>query len=213
MQSQIIGEWAKKNGIAISQLQWMQLQMHHDMVLETNRHVNLTAITEPQDFAVKHIIDSLTALKHIPQGAGTLADIGTGAGFPGIVLAIMRPHIPVVLLDSLLKRVNFLQDVVHALGLENVKCLHARAEEFARTEEKFDVCIARAVASIDKLAKWVLPMVATRGIFLAMKGPNVQDEIAKAQKMLTKHKGVVRSIEDVELPGGIKHSIVVVGKV
>jgi len=208
----LIHEWAAKNDLTITETQQQMLQKHQDMVLYTNKHMNLTAITAPDEFATKHIIDSLTLLPYIPQNAQTLADIGTGAGYPGLVLAIMRPNLRVVLLDSLRKRVRFLQEVVDELGLTNVECLHARAEELAPTGIEFDICTARAVASMDKLAKWILPLVSPGGTLLTMKGPDVQDELAAAEKILAKRGGVVQNVDTMEIAPGIAHSIVVVSK-
>ena len=212
MYFQIIEEWAAKNGIEITPAQYQMLETHQCMVLDTNKKMNLTAITDPHDFAVKHIIDSLTLLPYIPATATTLADVGTGAGYPGLVLAIMRPDLSIVLLDSLRKRVNFLQQVVDELGLTNVECLHARAVELAGAGIMFDVCTARAVASMEKLAKWVLPIVAPGGTFLAMKGPEVTKELASAEKMLTKRGGTIQKVNMMEIARGIMHSIVVICK-
>lgn len=205
-----IKEWAVQNGVEVTTVQQQMLQAHQNMVLETNKHMNLTAITNPQEFAIKHIIDSLTLLPYIPHTATTLADIGTGAGYPGLVLAIMRSDLHVTLLDSTRKRIDFLQETAKTLGLTNVECLHARAEELAPTGTKFDVCTARAVAGMDKLAKWVLPITKPGGIFLAMKGPNVQEELDAAQKILAKRGGTIQTVDKVEISAGILHSIVVV---
>jgi len=197
----------------LTDLQRTRLEQHKKMVLETNRHMNLTAITDPAEFDVKHIADSLTILPYIPQVEGiALGDVGSGAGFPGIVLAIMREDIEIMLIDSLRKRVNFLHEVVQELGLVNVKAVHARAEDLAREGVAFDICTARAVASMDKLAKWVLPIVKPGGKFLAMKGPDVGAELEKAETVLRKKGGVVESVDKVEIAEGIVHSVVVVRK-
>jgi len=188
----VVLEWAVENGVEISTAQEEQLLTHKNMVLETNKNINLTAITDAKDFDIKHIIDSLTLLPFIEEDV-TLADIGTGAGFPGIALAIMRPDISVTLIDSLQKRVRFLEDVVQALGLHNVECKHARAEELKNTA--FDITTARAVASLDKLAKWILPI--TCGKFLAMKGSDVTDEIDKAKPAIKKYGGQLDDIYSV----------------
>jgi len=203
----IIKQWAAANGVAISQVQLELLARHKEMVLETNRYMNLTAITDPQDFDIKHIIDSLTLLPYIKSG-DTLADVGTGAGFPGLVLAIMREDLQVTLIDSLRKRVFFLQGVVDALGLKNVTCIHTRAEDLARQGTTFDICTARAVASLDKLAKWVLPL--TKGKFLAMKGPGITDELTKAKPAIAKLGGQVVGIDSVEIAQGLTHTILTI---
>jgi len=203
----LVKTWAAANGVEISPTQLALLACHKAMVLETNKHMNLTAITDPQDFDVKHIIDSLTLLPYIKAGS-TLADVGTGAGFPGLILAIMREDLQITLIDSLRKRVFFLQDVVQALGLKNVTCVHTRAEDLARQGITFDICTARAVASLDKLAKWVLPI--TRHTFLAMKGPNITDELTKAKPAIAKLGGQVISVDSVEIAQGLQHTILTI---
>lgn len=209
MYLQIVLDWAREQGVDVTPQQLEQLARHKAMVLETNKVMNLTAITEPQDFDVKHIVDSLTLVPYV-KDVKTLGDIGTGAGFPGLVLGIMCSHLQVTLVDSLGKRVRFLQEVVDALGLTNVECIHSRGEELkGRT---FDVCTARAVANMSKLAKWVLPLVKAGGTFLAMKGPDVAEELEKAAPIITKYGGTVRDVALVPLPMGLQHSIIVVKK-
>jgi len=208
----IVKNWAGQNKIAITDAQLILLQKHQQMVLEKNKVMNLTAITDPSEFAVKHIIDSLALLPYVPYKTH-LADIGTGAGFPGIVLAIMRKDVHVTLVDALRKRVIFLQEAVQQLGLTNVECIHARAEDLARKGQIFDICTARAVARMDKLAKWVLPITKKGGLFLAMKGPETQEELDAAKLAIAKQGGRVKSVNLVEIAEGIKHSIVIVEKV
>ena len=213
MHTGLIKDWTSNNGIVITDTQLELLDMHRAKVLETNKFMNLTAITDPREFAVKHIIDSLTLLPYIPAGCCSLADIGTGAGFPGLVLAIMRPDIHVTLIDSLRKRIFFLQEVIDELRLVNVKAVHARAEDMQRTVGPgFDICTARAVAAMDKLAKWVLPLVAPGGTFLAMKGPDVTEELEKARPVIAKLGGVIEAVDRVEIATGLVHSVVVVRK-
>lgn len=212
MQSEIILQWASARGIEISPAQINALAAFQQRVLDVNKNMNLTAITDPTDFAVKHFIDSLTILPHIPHGA-KLIDIGTGAGFPGMVMRITRPDLDVTLLDSTRKRVNFLREAAEMLGLPT-ECVHARAEEFARTHGgMFDVCTARAVAGLDRLAGWALPLVKRGGIFLAMKGPEVVDEIEKATPALGKSGGRVEGVFVEEIAKRLRHSIVLVKKI
>lgn len=211
MQTDLVKTWARENDVAITDAQFALLEQHQNMVLETNKHMNLTAITDPEAFAVKHIIDSLTLLPYIPQGV-TLADVGTGAGFPGIVLAIMREDLHVTLVDSLRKRVFFLQEVVNTLGLKNVECVHSRAEDLAREGKAFDICTARAVARMDKLVKWVLPITKPGGTFLAMKGSEIHDELEKARFVIKKRGGHVVCVNLIEVAPGLVHSIVVIAK-
>jgi len=204
----VIKNWALENNVVITTKQLAQLARHKAMVLETNKYMNLTAITDPAEFEIKHIIDSLTLLPYIPEGV-TLGDIGTGAGFPGLVLAIMREDIHVTLVDSLRKRVLFLQKVIDELGLTNAKAVHSRAENL---DEDFDICTARAVARMDKLAKWVLPITKRGGTFLAMKGPDVAEELESAKPILQKFGGCVKDVHVVEIAAGLFHSVVMVAR-
>ena len=195
----------------VTKTQHDSLERHKEMVLETNKYMNLTSITDPAEFDVKHIADSMALLPYIPPGA-TLGDVGSGAGFPGVVLGIMRDDIEITLIDSLRKRVIFLEEVVRELGLANVWAIHARAEDLARGSVQFDVCTARAVASMDKLAKWVLPIVKPGGLFLAMKGPAPEEELEKAKPIIAKKGGAVEKVDMVEIAQGITHSVVVIRK-
>lgn len=211
MHTGLITEWAGQNGISITDAQLNLLMRHQEKVIETNKYMNLTAITCPQEFAVKHIIDSLTLLPYI-QNEKKLADVGSGAGFPGLVLAIMRPSLHVTLIDSLRKRVFFLQEVIGELGLDNVEAVHSRAEDIARNGITFDICTARAVARMDKLAKWVLPITAPGGTFLAMKGPAVEEELENAKPTIAKLGGFIKAVDTVEIAPGLVHSVVVINK-
>ena len=159
---------------------------HASLVLETNAHTNLTRITEPEAMALKHYADSLTALiavSDLKPGA-SVCDVGTGAGYPGVPLKIVRPDIKLTLLDSLNKRVRFNQESCKTLGLENVTCLHSRAEE--SKEKKYDLVVARAVAAMPKLLGWCAGLVAPGGRLLALKGPDVLDELAEARPLAQK---------------------------
>ena len=212
MRKDIIQNWAIQNGVNITNEQFEKFLAFQQKVLDANTsRMNLTAITSDEDFAVKHFIDSLTVLKYIPQGAAVL-DIGTGAGFPGVVLGIMRPDIRLNLLDSLKKRIHFLEEVLDSLGLDKVECVPTRAEEWARVGVQYDVCTARAVAKMDKLAKYALPLVRPGGVLLAMKGSDVTQELEDAQAALVKYGGVVKSVDVVKISSEIEHSIVVVEK-
>jgi 16S rRNA (guanine527-N7)-methyltransferase len=212
MQKDIVTGWAKSNGLEVSEAQINALAAYQQRVLEVNQHMNLTAITADEDFAVKHIIDSFTLLPFIAENA-TLIDVGTGAGFPGLVLRIMRPSLRLTLLDSLRKRVNFLRETANMLGFSDVECVHARAEDYSKTNAcAFDIATARAVASLDKLAKWALPLVKENGVFLAMKGHDIDAEIEKAQPTIHKFGGHVEKVELVNISNRLTHSIVVIRK-
>lgn len=161
-----------------------RLCVYDDLLLEWNRVMNLTGLTEPRDVALKHFIDSLMLLQYcdIPQGASVI-DVGTGAGFPGMVLAIARQDLQITLLDSLQKRLSFLEAVRDTLRITNVTTVHSRAEDGARTElrDSFDCAVARAVAPMNVLCEYCLPYVKVGGHFLAMKGRSAAEELAEAR--------------------------------
>jgi len=161
-----------KLGIEIDEEKLQKLEKYYDLLISYNEKMNLTAITDKKEVYLKHFYDSLTLLKVIDlNNEESLCDVGTGAGFPGIVLKIFYPHINLTLVDSLNKRINFLNDVVSNLKLNNVICVHARAEEYAKVNrEKFDIVTARAVASLNVLLEYCIPMVKKNKYFIAMKG-------------------------------------------
>ncbi len=170
----------------ISDEQAAQLARYYALLIEWNARMNLTAITDKEDVAKKHFADSALGKEKIKQGA-SLIDVGTGAGFPGLVLRILRPDIRLTLLDSLNKRIGFLQAVCDELGFSDVSCIHARAEDGARQKalrESFDYATARAVASTSFLAEWLVPYLKVGGQALLYKGPQAQDELGEAQNAL-----------------------------
>ena len=180
---------AAQMGIAVSPAQAAQFARFHEMLTETNKVMNLTRVPDDAQEAVdRNYLDSLAPLAcGLPEGVRTLADVGSGAGFPGIPLAIMLPETRVVLIDSLGKRVQFLRDVIAALGL-NAEAVHARAEDAGRLpelRERFDVVTARAVAALNVLAELCLPLARVGGAFLAYKGPGAAEEAAAAEKALS----------------------------
>lgn len=165
-----------------------RLNLYGNLLLEWNEKINLTAITEPEEVVVKHFYDCLLFLKNVdlPTGASVI-DVGTGAGFPGIVLKIARPDIKLTLLDSLNKRINFLNEVLKALNLE-AETIHARAEEGGQNKllrEKFDFATARAVARLNVLSEYCIPFVKVGGHFVALKGPAAKQEAEEAQKAIS----------------------------
>lgn len=174
------------------------------LVVEQNRVMNLTAITEPREFAIKHIIDSLSAWdEKIFQGVETLADVGTGAGFPAIPLKIFKPQLKLCLIDSLAKRTEFLKRVVAALELDGVEIFHGRAEDLARQKifrERFDVVTSRAVARLNILAEYCLPFAKVGGKFVALKGKNFREELDEAQAAIKILGGGEISISEIKLP-------------
>lgn len=157
-----------------------KLNTFYKSVIETNKQYNLTAITNERDFAIKHILDSVLPYKLLPQGASVI-DVGAGAGFPSIPLKIMREDISLTMLDSLNKRVVFLESMIHTLNLKNAVAVHARAEDYAKNfREKFDVAVARAVANMTTLSEYCLPFVKVGGVFIALKASGAQDELKEA---------------------------------
>lgn len=184
-------------------------------LLETNKVMNLTAITEPEDVARLHLLDC-AALLHMTDFRGKrVVDVGTGAGFPGMPLRILEPDFDLTLLDSLGKRIAFLQRVCDEMGLQRVTCVHARAEEFAaKHREQYDIATSRAVAALPVLCELTLPLVKVGGRFLAMKAVDSDEEIRAAKSAVAQLGGKVEDIRDYTIPGtDITHRVVVIDKV
>ena len=202
---EILTARAAEAGIPLTAEQIGQFSVYHEMLLDWNTRMNLTALTAPEDVAVKHIIDSLTAYDAaLFDGARTLIDVGTGAGLPGIPLAVYAPHLTVTLLDSLNKRVRFLTEVTAAMGLQNVRCIHARAEEAARTAEHraaYDIVVSRAVARLPVLLEYTLPFVRVGGTLLALKGRAYAEEQKEARRAAEVLGGGRITARPVHLPG------------
>jgi len=213
MRQDIIENWLTQQGQSLTESQYKSLARYQELVLSAP--MNLTAITTPEDFAIKHFIDSLTLLPWLDKLSETAncIDIGTGAGVPGIPLKIARPTLKLTLLDSLNKRILFLRSAVEELGLQNVECIHARAEDMVKQKSaSYDLATARAVASLDKLAAYALPLVKPGGVFLAMKGPEVTEEIEKAKPALGKLGGIIESIDSIEISRAMGRSIIAIRK-
>ncbi len=193
-----------------------QFDTYAELLVSYNEKINLTSITEPQEIAEKHFLDSVVPQNLIPEGSRVI-DVGTGAGFPGLPLRIVRPDIELMLLDSLEKRIHFLQEAVSAMHLEGVTFLHARAEDAAREpawREKFDVAAARAVAQLRVLCEYCLPFVRVGGYFLAWKGPGAEEEAAACKRALQTLGGELLEIRPLVIPGtDLDHKIVVIKKV
>ena len=202
---EILAARADEAGIPLTAEQIGQFSVYHEMLLDWNTRMNLTALTAPEDVAVKHIIDSLTAYDAaLFDGARTLIDVGTGAGLPGIPLAVYAPHLTVTLLDALNKRVRFLTEVTAAMGVPNVRCIHARAEEAARTAEHraaYDIVVSRAVARLPVLLEYTLPFVRVGGTLLALKGRAYAEEQKEARRAAEVLGGGRITARPVHLPG------------
>lgn len=206
---------AKAIGMKVTAVQAAQFQAYMELLLNWNEKMNLTAITEPEEVAEKHFIDSLTLLSacKIKEGAKVL-DVGTGAGFPGVPLKIMRPDLQVTLMDGANKRLNFLGEVCSALGLDCVR-VHKRAEEAGLDKtmrESFDLVTARAVAAMNVLSEYCLPLVKMKGYFIAMKGPGAGEELAAASEALRILGSGKTEIKRIELPHAGERNLVVVQK-
>ena len=184
-------------------------------LLERNQVMNLTAITDPAEVATLHFLDSLCLLPMAEWTGKAVVDVGTGAGFPGMPLAIVRPDAAVTLLDSLGKRVKFLEECRDALGLRNVTCVHARAEEFAAGHrEGFDIAVSRAVAALPVLCELCLPLVRAGGQILAKNSSHTGEEIASAEKAIALLGGRIGAVRDYTIPGSdVVHRVVVIDKV
>ena len=173
-----------------------------NLLIEWNEKMNLTAITDPDEIILKHFVDSLTILKELSDNS-KIVDIGTGAGFPGIPLSIMNPTLKITLVDSLNKRLIFLQEVVNKLGLKNIEIVHSRAEEFGQNKkyrESFDVATSRAVANLSTLSEYLIPLVKVGGKVVSMKAAEAQEEINEAKKAIEVLGGTIETIKEFNLP-------------
>lgn len=175
-------------GITLSEKQIGQFLKYYEILVEWNSFMNLTGITEFEEVITKHFLDSLAVVTVCdPASAGSVIDIGTGAGFPGLPLKIAFPHLEVVLLDSLNKRIKFLNEVILQLGLDGIRTIHGRAEDFARDQnyrESFDLCVSRAVANLSSLSEYCLPYTALGGRFISYKSGKIDEELAEAEKAI-----------------------------
>lgn len=211
----IIKKWCDENNIVITEEQLSKLDLYASLLKEWNEKMNLTAITDDEGIAVRHFIDSMTLL----QGEGIkdgsrIIDIGTGAGFPGIPLLIMCPDIKLTLLDSLNKRIIFLDEVCRRLGLSS-ELVHGRAEEFSlkpEYREKYDYAVSRAVANLPALCEYCIPYVKVGGMFIAMKGPEGTNELFDAENAISLLGGAVHSTDAVSLPDGSSRVLIRIKK-
>lgn len=214
---EIMKEAASDVNMKLTEVQYDKFIKYMRLVQEWNEKINLTAITEDEEFIKKHFIDCIKAFKSDElKEAKNLIDVGTGAGFPGLPIAIMREDLNVTLLDSLNKRINFLNLVVSNLELKNVKTIHSRAEDGARKKElreKFDIATSRAVANMTVLSEFCLPYVKVGGHFVALKGPAIEDELKDSKNALGVLGGRLKNVIELEIEGtDLKHNVVIVSK-
>lgn len=193
-------EYIKKIGVELSDKQVKQLNKYYEMLVEKNKVMNLTAITEYKDVVIKHFADSIAIIKAFDLNkVNSLIDIGTGAGFPGMVLKIVFPNIKITLLDSLNKRINFLNDVIKELGLVDINTIHGRAEDYAHNlqyREQYEICVSRAVANLSTLSEYCIPFVKIGGSFISYKASDCEAEIDAATNAISKlggHKPVIKN--------------------
>lgn len=201
--------------INLSTLQIEQFYEYMNLLIEWNKVMNLTGITEPKEIIKKHFIDSLTILKEIDENS-TIIDVGTGAGFPGIPIKIAYPNTKIILLDSLNKRIKFLDEVIKKLNLKDIKTIHGRAEEYGKNKkhrEQYDYAVARAVAPLNILLEYLMPFVKINGKCLCMKGANSKEEIKESLGAIKELGGSLIEKEEFLIPNtDIKRKIVVIYK-
>lgn len=211
-----IKKQAKEIEVILSEEQLEKFYNFKDMLIEWNKKINLTTIIEPKEIIQKHFIDSLTISKYIHKNS-KIIDIGTGAGFPGIPIKIANEDIEIVLLDSLNKRIKYLNEVIEQLKLKDIKTIHYRAEEAGQNQEyreKFDIAISRAVAPLNILVEYLIPFIKVNGRCICMKGSNIQEELEKSKNAIKSLGGEIEQIEEFVLPNSdIKRNIIVIKKI
>ena len=204
-------------GITLTDIQKQQFVRFYELLVEWNKVMNLTGITEYEEVNEKHFVDSLSIVKAIDiNKIESVIDVGTGAGFPGIPLKIAFPHLKVVLLDSLNKRIKFLDTVIDELGLTDIKTIHGRAEDFAKQvdyREKFDLCVSRAVANLATLSEYCIPYVNKDGLFVPYKSGEIEEELEQSKKAVHVLGGKIDNVVKFQLPGSeIGRSFVIIKK-
>lgn len=208
--------YAEKINIVFNDKHLNQFYEYMNLLLEWNEKINLTAITEPEEIILKHFIDSLTINKYIEKNK-TLADVGTGAGFPGIPLKIYRPDLNVTLVDSLNKRINFLNEVISDLDLKDINTVHSRIEDFGKDKkyrESFDYVTARAVANLTTLSEYLIPISKINGQCICMKGNDVKEEIKDSEKAINVLGGKITKVDEFKLPNSdISRNVIIIDKI
>ncbi len=215
--SKLFEEKLSELDITLNELQKQQFIKYYELLVEWNKVMNLTGITEYEEVNEKHFVDSLSIVKAIDiSKIESVIDIGTGAGFPGIPLKIAFPHLKVTLLDSLNKRIKFLDTVISELGLENIKTIHGRAEDYAKQaeyREQYDLCVSRAVANLATLSEYCIPYVIQGGLFIPYKSGEIDEELLQSKKAIHILGGKIDNVVKFQLPGSeIGRSFVIVNK-
>lgn len=214
----VLDQGCQEMGIVLDGEQRQQFVDFYEYLVEKNKVMNLTGITEFQEVLVKHFLDSLACVKAVDiKKVKRMMDVGTGAGFPGVPLKIAFPHLEACLLDSLKKRVNFLEETFELLKLEDITAIHGRAEEFAKNKgyrEQYDLCVSRAVSNLATLSEYCLPYVKVGGHFISYKSGTVQEELQQAEKAVKILGGKIQDVVYFNLPDSeIQRSLVVIEKI
>ncbi len=210
-------EGAKILDLPLEDIDVERFSKYKDLLKEWNQKINITSITDDEEIDIKHFLDSLVALKlDLLKGNKKIIDVGTGGGFPGLPLKIYNEDLNITLLDSLNKRIVFLNEVIDNLNLKGIEAVHGRAEELGRNpkyREEYDICISRAVASLDTLAEYCMPFVKKGGYFISMKGPDTEEEVALAKDAIKILGGEVEDVQVFNIPlSDINHSLVIIKK-
>lgn len=205
--------------IVLTQEQLEQFYKYYEILIEWNNNINLTAITQMEDVVTKHFVDSLSLIKVISQLQNkeySLIDVGTGAGFPGIPLKIVFPKLRITLLDSLNKRIKFLNEVINLLGLSDIEAIHGRAEDFGHnnvSRETFDISVSRAVANISTLSEYCLPFVRPGGYFISYKAGNIEEELKAGKGAIKKLSSEIEEIVSFQLPNADERTFIKIRKI
>ena len=209
-----MAEESEKIGIKLPDEQLNEFYEYMQLLLEWNEKMNLTAITDPEEVIKKHFVDSITIKKYIKEKS-RLIDVGTGAGFPGIPLKIVDKSIKLTLLDSLNKRINFLNEIIEKLNLKEVNTIHSRAEEYAKNKvrESYDVAVSRAVADLPILLEYLMPYVKLNGICICMKGPKAQEELERSKKAINILGGKLEKVEKITIDEEMERNLIIIRKI